>query len=182
METEKCIRERRSVRKFTDQKIPHEMFEKLVEISRFAPSWKNTQVVRYHVIDDVELKEKLADECMNNFVYNCKTTKRAAALVVMTVVEKICGYEEDGSFTTPRKDAWEMFDAGCSAQNFCLAAHDNGIGTVVLGIFDAAKIKEYCNIPENENVAALIATGYPETVGKPAPPRNSVDKILSFNK
>lgn len=30
-----------------------------------------------------------------------------------------------------------MFDAGIAAQTFCLAARDLGIGTCILGIFDA---------------------------------------------
>lgn len=40
MNTVDCIKTRRSVRKFTEEKVPHEVLEQLVELSRWAPSWK----------------------------------------------------------------------------------------------------------------------------------------------
>ena len=38
MNTVDCIKTRRSVRKFTEEKVPHEVLEQLVELSRWAPS------------------------------------------------------------------------------------------------------------------------------------------------
>ena len=37
MNTIDCIKSRRSVRKFTEEKVPHEVLEQLVELSRWAP-------------------------------------------------------------------------------------------------------------------------------------------------
>ena len=182
MDAETCIRERRSVRKFLDQPVPHEVFEKIVELARYAPSWKNSQVARYHVIEDAGLKSAIADNGVLGFGYNTKTIKGAPALVVLTVVEKVCGYEADGSFSTPKEDRWEMFDAGIAAQTFCLAAHLNGVGAVILGIFDENKIASMCNFPKNEKIAALICAGYPAEPKKAAPPRKEVDEILSFDQ
>lgn len=36
MNTIDCIKSRRSVRKFTEEKVPHEVLEQLVELSRWA--------------------------------------------------------------------------------------------------------------------------------------------------
>lgn len=74
MEALECIKTRRSVRKFTDEKIPHEVLEELVETARFAPSWKNTQIARYIVVEDKELQEKIANSCVLDFTYNTKTS------------------------------------------------------------------------------------------------------------
>lgn len=52
MNTIDCIKSRRSVRKFTEEKVPHEVLEQLVELSRWAPSWKNTQIARYVAVED----------------------------------------------------------------------------------------------------------------------------------
>jgi hypothetical protein len=60
----------------------------------------------------------------------------------MTCVTGRCGYERDGSFSTPKGDRWEMFDAGIAAQTFCLAAHEMGLGTVIMGVFDENKVNE----------------------------------------
>ena len=43
------IKTRRSVRKFEDKKVPHEVLEQIVEAAAFAPSWKNSQTVRYKI-------------------------------------------------------------------------------------------------------------------------------------
>ena len=37
-------------------------------------------------------------------------------------------------------DRWQMFDAGIASQSFCLAAYEQGLGSVILGIFDDAKV------------------------------------------
>ena len=60
MNTVDCIKTRRSVRKFTEEKVPHEVLEQLVELSRWAPSWKNTQIARYVAVEDEALKSRIA--------------------------------------------------------------------------------------------------------------------------
>ena len=90
------------------------------------------------------------------------------------------GYDKDGSFSTSQQDRWEMFDAGIATQTFCLAAHLKGVGSVILGVFDEEKIRQYIDIPENEKVTNLIAIGYPLDQPKSAPPRKSVEEISSF--
>ena len=180
MNFENCVKERRSVRKFTEEKISHETFEKIIELARFAPSWKNSQTARYHIIENEDIKTKVAEEAVMNFVFNEKTIKRAPALVVLTAVGKKSGYEEDGTFSTSKEDRWEVFDAGIACQTFCLSAYNEGVGSVVLGIFDDKKVKEICEIPEEENVMALIAVGYRDGEAKAAPERLEVKDLVSF--
>ena len=55
---DQCIKERRSVRKYTDKEIPSSVLKELVDLSRFSPSWKNTQAVRYHMIKNPEIKKR----------------------------------------------------------------------------------------------------------------------------
>ena len=46
------IKERRSIRKFQDRKVPRQLIEEIVNVAAYAPSWKNTQIARYIVVDD----------------------------------------------------------------------------------------------------------------------------------
>ena len=62
MNTVDCIKSRRSVRKFTEEKVPHEVLEQLVDLARWAPSWKNTQIARYVAVEDEALKARIAKE------------------------------------------------------------------------------------------------------------------------
>lgn len=179
MEALKCIETRRSIRKFTDQKPEKELMEKVVKAASFAPSWKNTQVARYTVVENADIKEEIAREGVLGFQYNANTIQGAAELVVVSMVHGRSGFERDGSFSTSKEDRWEVFDAGIATQTFCLAAHEYGLGTVIMGIFDESKIAEIIKLPENEKVAAIIAIGYPAEEPA-APKRKEVSELLRF--
>ena len=179
MEALECIKTRRSVRKFTEEPVERALIEQIVEAAAYAPSWKNTQIARYTVVTDSEKKQRLADECMMDFAFNQKTTSHAPALVVLTALNGRSGYERDGSFSTSQGTHWQSFDAGVAAQTFCLAAHACGLGTVIMGIFDEAKVAQVVDIPEGQQVSALIAIGHPaeEPV---CPKRKDTETLLSF--
>lgn len=180
MDAIKMIKERRSVRKFSDQRVDRELIKELVSTSTFAPTWANTQTARYNIVDDKETQAKLA-ECMNGFAFNQKTATRAAGVVVISAVKGLSGYSPTGEIDTKKGDTWKFFDAGISAQTFCLAAYEKGLGTVILGIFDEDKAAEIINLPENEVVECLIPYGYPESDEiKPAPKRLGVDEVIRF--
>jgi len=179
MENANCIRTRRSVRKFTAEPISCDTMDRILDLARWAPSWKNSQTARYTIVKSPELKAKIAAEGTMGFTFNEKTISRCASLVVMSAVTGICGYEADGSFTTDKGDSWEMFDAGVAAQTFCLAAHEHGVGTVILGIYDGDKIADMISLPENERITCLIACGYPEKEGNP-PARHGIHEIARY--
>ena len=179
MDTLECIKTRRSIRKFKEETVDHETINAIVAAASMSPSWKNTQICRYHIIENKDILKDIADNCVLDFEFNQKTISRAPQLVVVSMIEKRCGYERDGSFSTSKEDRWEMFDAGIASQTFCLAAHDMGVGTVILGIFDEAKVAKAINLPEGQKVASLIAMGYPNQECE-APKRKSVEELVSY--
>ena len=83
METKDCILTRRSIRKYTDEKISKKQLEEIVALAAYAPSWKNTQVTKYCGVLDSDIKAKIADECVLGFEFNQKIINRAAALVAV---------------------------------------------------------------------------------------------------
>lgn len=174
-----CIKTRRSVRRFSDELISKELFEEIIDLARMAPTWKNTQTLRYMLIQDKEIINKICEDCLLGFEHNSKTVSKCKNLVLLLQVNGRCGYERDGSFTTSKGTGWEMFDAGIAAQTFCLAAHDKGIGSVILGIFDDAKIAEVVGIPEGQTVAAVIPIGVPAFMPEPTP-RKEVSELVSY--
>lgn len=178
MQTLDCIKSRRSIRAFTDEPVSRETIKQIVEASSYSPSWKNTQIVRYIAIDNKELKDRIANECTTGFVYNADTMNAAPMLVAVTVLKGRCGYERDGSFTTSRKDTWQMFDAGIATQTFCLAAHELGLGTVILGIFDET-VSEVLEIPQDRELVNIICIGHPAQTPD-VPKRKTVDDLLLF--
>lgn len=179
MDFTECVESRRSVRQFTDEPLSRETILEIVRLASFAPSWKNTQTVRYTIVTDRERMEKIASECVLGFQYNTQTLTRCTALAVQSVVTHVAGVEKDGSYTTSKGSAWEVFDAGVSAQTFCLAARSLGVGTCIMGIFDETKIAPLADLPENQKVSALIAMGYPGETPK-APRRKDPEELVRF--
>ena len=179
MDAIKMLKERRSIRKFKDEKVDRDLIKEIVSTSIFAPSWANTQIARYTVVDDKEIMERLGNEVFMDFKFNKKIISNAAGVLVLSYVKGKCGYGPDGNYATSKGSSWEMFDAGIAAQTFCLAAYEKGVGTVILGIFDETKVAEIVELPENEIIASLIPYGF-ETEHPKAPKRNSVDDILRF--
>ena len=177
MEALECIKTRRSIRKFKETPIPKDTLTAIIAAASMSPSWKNTQIVRYNVVENADIKEDIAANGTLGFSHNHDIISGAPALVVVSMIGKRCGYERDGSYTTSKEDRWEMFDAGIASQTFCLAAHDMGIGSVILGIFDDARVAKAISLPEEEKVAALIAIGYPDQECE-APKRKSTDDLL----
>ncbi|MBO5088195.1 MAG: nitroreductase family protein [Lachnospiraceae bacterium] len=179
MDALECIKTRRSIRKFKEEPVSQETVNAIIEAASYAPSWKNTQISRYHIVENKEILQEIADNCVLDFEFNQKTINRAPQLVVVSMIEKRCGYEKDGSFSTSKEDRWEMFDAGIASQTFCLAAHDMGVGTVILGIFDEEKVAKAISLPEGQKVAALIAMGYPNQECE-APKRKTVEELVNY--
>lgn len=178
MEVLDCIKGRRSIRAYKEDKVEREVVEEVIAAAAYAPSWKNTQVTRYIVIDDKKLIDRIADECTTSFVYNGNTIRKAPMLVVVTALKGRSGVEKDGSYTTDREASWLMFDAGCAVQTFCLAAHEKGLGTVIMGIFDT-NIGDLLGVPEDREVVNLICVGYPDEEPE-APKRKAVTDLVTY--
>ena len=168
---------RRSIRKFQPTPVSPDTIRAIVAVAAYAPSWKNSQTTRYTLLTKREEIDRVADECTMGFQKNIDTLHGAPALVVLTNVNGRSGYERDGSFSTSKGTHWQSFDAGLAAEAFCVAAHDAGLGTVILGIYDEAKVKEVLNLPETESVSALIPIGV-SAESPAAPKRKDVSELL----
>ena len=120
METIQAIRSRRSIRKYQPKPVPHEVIEQIVADAAYAPSWKNTQIARYVLVEDRTTIDKMAEEMVLDFKLNEKTLKNCPAVMVLTYVTGRSGYERDGSFSTPKEAGFEMFDAASPRRHFVL--------------------------------------------------------------
>ena len=178
MTAKECIKGRRSIRKFADTPVSRDVIADIVETASYAPSWKHTQITRYIAVEG-ELKDKIADECTSAYAKNGEIIKNAPMLIAVTFIKNRSGFERDGSYSTPKEGGWQMFDAGVASEAFCLAAYEQGLGTVIMGIFDEAKAASLLEVPEERESVALIPIGYPAE-SPAAPKRKSVEELLSF--
>ncbi len=179
MELINGIKERRSIRRYKPDKISKDIIEKIIDTARFAPSWKNSQTARYYVVLDEKVKSDIAEKGTLNFSKNKNNINSAPALIVLSTVDKISGYNPDGSETTAKGEHWQSFDAGIACEAFCLAAYEYGLGTLIMGIFDEEKVADLIGLPDGEKISALIALGYPDEAHS-APKRKEISEISKF--
>lgn len=177
MTANECITGRRSIRKFTDQPVSHELIEKIVATASFAPSWKNTQITRYIAVEG-EKKAALA-KCTSIYAGNGAIMEQAPMVIAVTAITGRSGYERDGSFSTPKGTGWQMYDAGVASEAFCLAAYEQGLGTVIMGLFDEEDAAKVLELPADRELVALIPIGYPAEAPA-APRRKTVEDLLTF--
>lgn len=174
MEVNECINNRRSIRKFKTDKVEKEVILELIKSAQKAPSWKNSQVSRYYVVED--LKEEVMSALPE---FNQNSSKDAPVLIVSTVVNGRSGFERDGSYTTHLKEGFQYFDNGLQIENLCLKAYEMGLGTLIMGIYDVDKIREILQIPEEQIIVSVIALGYPD-INPEMPKRKDLTDIVIF--
>ncbi len=177
MNTRECIKGRRSIRKYKNTEIHHSVLESIILDASYSPSWKNTQITRYIAIEDTSIINKIADEFTPEF--NSNIIRQVPVLIAVTFIKNRCGFERDGSYSTKKQDRWQMFDVGAACQTLCLSAHEHGLGTVIMGLWDEDAITELLEIPETQELAALIAIGYPD-IAPNAPKRKTVEDLLTY--
>ena len=177
MNTTECIRTRRSIRKFKAAPVDHSLLESLISDTSYSPSWKNSQITRFIAIEDSSILDSIVQDYAPSF--NSDIIKQVPVLLAVTFVKGRSGFERDGSFSTKKGDRWQMFDVGVACQTFCLAAHNAGLGTVIMGIWDEDGITKLLKLPDDQELAALIAVGWPD-VDPDVPMRKSVDELLTY--
>ena len=177
MNVTECLKTRRSIRKYKPDPVDHSIIDSIVSSASYSPSWKNTQITRYTAIENSSLLSEIADKFTPDYYSNI--IRQAPLLIAVTFIKGRCGYERDGSFTTKKQDRWQMFDVGAACQNFCLEAWNHGLGTVIMGVFDEDGISELLDIPDGQELGALIAAGYPD-IAPDAPKRKSVEQLLQY--
>ena len=170
MELQNVLNNRRSMRNYdAAKKVTKEQVETIINAAILAPSWKNLQTSRYYCILSDEKIEEFRQKCLPEF--NQKNAE-GAALVVATFVKGCVGFDrlsgEPG-----------YYDLGLQNENFVLKAKELGLDTLIMGIRDGEAIRNFLDVPENEQIVSVIAVGY-GAKDVQMPKRKSVSKIAKF--
>ena len=157
MNTIETIMKRKSIRKYTDQKIEKEKIETILKAGMAGPVCVNARDWSFIVVEDKETLCKMADA----------NGKPAQMLKEAPLAILVCG-DLNRAFP-PAKDYW-IIDGAIACQNMILAATDLGIGSVWLGTYpqmDRVKNQsELFRLPETIIPHSIIAFGYPNEEGK----------------
>ncbi len=168
------ILNRRSVRRFTQQRIPEAEFGAILEAGRLAPSTVNLQTWSFAVFD----VETWNDKFKRNIPFNAQR-----AVIVMGDAHR--NREVLGTF--PHSPLVEytlaVMNASLAAMNMNMAAEALGISSVMLsetgrsGLLDAGYLKLRLKLPENVFPIMTIVFGYAQKGYAPMPPKLPLDQI-----
>src|SRR4030042_3892274 len=159
MELFEAIKTRRSIRRYKTDPIDDKKIEMILEAGRWAPSWANTQCWRFIVVRDAKVRAKLTDTLMKIKLPDKELPNPAAtAMNTVPVIIVVCAeigkagakHGPAGSnveYVTDKGD-WFMFDTALAIQNMVLAAHAQGLGTVIIGAFEATQVGKILSVPE----------------------------------
>ena len=176
MELQKAMESRRSIRKYKNQEVSKEAIVQMIEAANLAPSWKNSQVVRYYVVQNPELLEKVK-QTLPEFNYN--NVKDAPVLIVSCIVKNRSGYERSGEPSNEIGNGWGCYDCGLHDMNLLLKATELGLSTLVMGLRDANQLREFLDIDDNQMVLSVIALGYGD-IEPTMPTRKNIEDMTRF--
>ena len=188
----------RAMRRLQTEEVPEELLLKLISTANQAPSGSNSQMARWVVARDPEVKQKLADlnrkhaepyiqpsldnpssdkqrRMLEAVVWQMDHMHEIPALIVACFnypekVEGIDAYRQAGS-------VWP------GIQNLLLTARSLGLGAAptTLALRDQDAVREVLNLPETFAALCLIPVGYP--MGKFGPvSRRPVEEIMRFDQ
>jgi nitroreductase len=175
MDFKELIKLRQSNRAYQDRAVEKEKIELCLEAGRLSPSANNAQSWTFVIVDDAELKTRVAESAYRMggaFV-------KQVPVVIVLVAEKPLFISKFGSAL--RKIDFTLLDMGIAAAHICLQAADLGLGTCMLESFDEKSVKNLLDIPDNRRIALLITLGYPTDIQREKK-RKKFDKVVRWNK
>ena len=157
--------------------VEPEKLQYILQSAMVAPSACNAQPYRLIVVDDAELKNKVADTTSSRILGMNHFTKQAPVHIV--VVEENPNLTSGiGGVVTDKH--FPYIDIGIVAAHITLAAADCGLGSCILGWFDEKKLRSLLSIPARKRVLLDIVIGYSVQPLREKK-RKDFDKVVSRN-
>jgi nitroreductase len=196
MELEHAIHYRRSVRSFQDRDLPEEEVLELLRLSSWAPSASNRQMWFFTAVHAQTVREQVAQAIEKKLEEIARWPESAGAeeafrfparypcfirqapwLVAFSLEETTSPFESllrrhglSGELIARWRPLAGLQSISAAIQNFLLAAHGRGLGSVwmVGPLFAVEEIEELLEIHAPRRLIALLPLGYPAE--DPAPP------------
>ncbi len=153
MDVNELLQNRRTIRKFRQEKLTDKQLRVYINAARVAPSGANLQPLKFIVVSSDEMTAKLFPLVKwAGYLapaYNPAEKERPVAYVAVCADLSIraAGYEAD---------------AGAAIENLILSALSDGVGACWMGAIDVKKISELLELEDNLKLLYMVALGYPD--------------------
>jgi nitroreductase len=153
MEFIDVILSRKSVRSFSEEEIPENVLNEMLEAARLSPSSQNRQCWRFIVVQNKETRERLA--LKSGLIGKVNFFIKDAPVIIVACADP-------SKSVKLNKQNYYLVDIAIAFQQMMLAAWNHGVGSCWLAAFDEQKVKDILNIPDNIRVVAMSPFGYPK--------------------
>jgi nitroreductase/NAD-dependent dihydropyrimidine dehydrogenase PreA subunit len=189
------LRTRRSVRSFKSKKVEEEILEKVIDAANFAPSAKNKQTTKYVIVQDEKTLDAITEITFNfmkeaiklfNDPHFMSSVDPGEARVFSSIKPSyghmVSMYEQGNDlirhnapvllFFYAKKGALSAeVNANLALHNAALMSAGLGLGSFYAGYITGASsrtenIIKLLNIPDDHEIHAVLAIGYPKYLFK----------------
>jgi coenzyme F420-0:L-glutamate ligase/coenzyme F420-1:gamma-L-glutamate ligase len=184
------LRTRRSVRRFSPERVPDEALEQVLEAATWAPSAHNRQPWRFVVLTTVDAKTSLADAMGAEFrrdlqadglsdddveaqVQRSRQRIQEAPVVIMLCLDTQVGDDYPDERRRQAEYLMGVQSVAMAGENLLLAAHDEGLGGVWVcaPLFAQESVRKALELPIEWQPQGLLLLGYPAKVPQMRPHR-----------
>lgn len=178
----------RSIRHFTDQPVPGDEINAMLQTARLAPTGGNNQLVRWVVLNGRETVSLVADMVAEWFDTIARhTPKHAARYAIDSILSRYRAGKDTilrgapNAVLTYSTDtaAWGPIDSAIALTYFNLAAHSRGVGCCWGGYLmrasvEYAPLRDFLGIEPGMSVQGALVFGYPAISYYAIPVRNAL--------
>jgi nitroreductase len=159
-----AIKERRSIRQYSQKPVSENQLNQILQAGRWAPSRGNSQPWKFILLDDDKIRRELAEAIPTG-----KFLAQAAQGIAVVVNPEVSKHPEQ--------------EGAAAIQNMLLAAHALGLGTCWISVWGTDWVKtvaQILGIPEGEWCISIVSIGYPAEA--PEKGRKGLDELTFANK
>lgn len=170
----KIILRRRSVRAFTAQTVPEDVFAAILEAGRLAPSTVNLQSWSFAIFD--------SDDWQSVFGHTIPFHANRAVIIISDTYRYRQALPEFPACPLTEYTIGVM-NASLAAMNMNIAAEALGVSSVMLsetgrsGVLDTGYLKEKLCLPDGAVPIMTIVFGYARGATPPMPPKLPMEEI-----
>ncbi len=170
MEVQEAIRRRRSIRRYTEERVTHEQLQTILESAIWAPSGGNIQAWLFVAVTDERMIRDIKAFAPGMFglppalVVACADLERARARGGRLGAEVLT-----------------ICDLSMACQNMMLVACSLGLGSCVVRSFNQTAVSRLLGLPASIRPELLVTLGTPARI-PPAPPRRPLEEVVHWER
>jgi nitroreductase len=172
MEFFDVIKNRHSIRTFSNLPVEDEKLQQILETANLAPSAGNLQAYEIYVVPDAKKRDGLSCAAL---------AQEYVAVAPVALV--FCTHPEltEGRYTERGTRLYTVQDATIACSFAMLAATNLGLGSVWVGTFDEKVVRLVIGAPDSQVPVVILAIGYAAEFPEQHP-RRPLDQLTHWVK